>query len=394
MWSTGGLETMPFALCTFVVYERLCGDPDRPRGVQAGILAGVAALLRADGALWVGLVLACASIDVLARRDPRSIRAAATVIVLLAVAVVAQVAWRASYYGELLPNTARIKAGMSGMRLERGLKYLGSFVLAVPVCALVPLAAAWLRRGRFDAATVQAYVFLAGTSVYALYVGGDFMAMGRFILPGMPFLVVLLAASLAVLERERRVPLARAFSAFAILAAALACTDASVAPDAPRQLLHFRWNEPRAQSEIEMWRGMRDRAAYWSMLGRAIALHARPGDSITLGPIGAIGYFSDITIYDTFGLTSVAVAKREAPLARASPGHDKAVGPEFYADRRPTYRDAYLVRQGSPPSEGLGPDWSASALAKTVDIVAFPLRVEDGFLPGLELRLLRNRGSG
>jgi arabinofuranosyltransferase len=391
MWSTGGLETMPFALCTFLVFERLCGDPDRPRGVHAGVLAAVAALVRADGALWIGLVLACAGVGIWVRRDKRLAIAAMITLAFLVVAVASQVAWRVAYYGELVPNTARVKAGMSAMRLERGLKYLASFLLACPVCAFVPLAAAWMRRDRRDVCTLQAIVFLVGAAMYALYVGGDFMAMGRFIVPAMPFVAVLLAACLASLERTRGAAIASTFGGLAIGAAALACADWNIAPDALRQLLHFRWNDTRARGEIEIWRGMRDRAAQWAIIGRGLALHARPNDSITLKAIGAIGYYSDVTIYDEFGLVDVDVAKREAPLVRASPGHDKVVGPEFYFDRKPTYLDAYLARQGAPPSEGLPPDWSANPLSRMVDVVTYPLRVEDGFPPGIELRLLRFR---
>jgi hypothetical protein len=285
------------------------------------------------------------------------------------------------------------------MRLERGLKYLASFFLAVPVCALVPLTAVWIQRARVDLVTGQALLFLCGAAGYALYAGGDFMPMGRFILPAMPFIAILFAAASAKMLDGGKTMLAHAFSLVMISLAALASSDWSFAPESMRERFHFRWNEAQARGEVEMWRGMRDRAKAWSLLGRAIALNTEPDDSIILGNIGAIGYYSDIRIYDVFGLTSPEVARRDVPLVRASPGHDKAVGPEFFYDRHPTYRDPSIVRQGASLEDYLGRDWRASPYAqllatKQVEIVSRPLRTEDGFPPGLELRWMRFHWTG
>ena len=46
-WSTSGLETMPCTLMLVWGFERLVGDPDRPRAWQAGACFAAAAWLRA-----------------------------------------------------------------------------------------------------------------------------------------------------------------------------------------------------------------------------------------------------------------------------------------------------------------------------------------------------------
>ncbi len=46
VWATSGLEPMALALVIFGAYDRLLGDPERPRGVQAGVLLAIGALLR------------------------------------------------------------------------------------------------------------------------------------------------------------------------------------------------------------------------------------------------------------------------------------------------------------------------------------------------------------
>ena len=99
MWSTGGLETMPFAFAVFGVWERLAGDPDRPRAAGAAVCAAAAALLRADGALWVAFSLAAALAT--PASDPRALRRAVLrALALLAAVVVAHVLWRRAYHGD------------------------------------------------------------------------------------------------------------------------------------------------------------------------------------------------------------------------------------------------------------------------------------------------------
>jgi hypothetical protein len=401
MWSTGGLESMAFALCTFAVFERLCGDLSRPHGVQAGVLAGVAALLRADGALWIGLVLSSVGLAVLLRRDRRLLRAGMIVLAFLVVVSALHVAWRETYYGELLPNTARIKAGMSGMRLERGLDYLVSFFLAVPAAALVPLVALVGLRIRDDPISAGAFVISIGAASYAVYIGGDFMPMGRFLLPAIPFVAVLFAGAwkrlahpadqVARSARARGSLPACAFASISLALALLSNFEWGFPPESWREHFHFRWNEEHARSEIEMWRGMCDRAEQWSLLGRALAVYALPSQSIILGAVGAVGYFCDLRIEDQFGLTDREVASRDARLVRASPGHDKVVGPEFFYSRRPTYRFAYVALAGSRIEDDLGPDWNAAGRGPPIELVRHPLRVEDGFPAGRELRLLKYR---
>ena len=426
MWSTGGLESMPFALCTFALFDRLCADPERPHVVQAALLAVAAALLRADGALWAVLALACAALSLLSRGRIGSagahelpapvpepverartasdgareipMQAVATPIRVLAITATAlvlacalHVAWRESYYRELLPNTAYVKAGLSAMRLERGLDYVVSFFLAVPVCALAPLAMLWTRGRSLDLRSVQSLAFIGGALAYVLFIGGDFMPMGRFILPAMPFVVLTFASALARIYAGGGRPAWRActFAAISIALALSASLGWNAAPVALRERFHFRWNAPHAETEIAMWRGMRDRAEQWSELGRALALHTNASDSMVLGNIGAIGYYSELHIYDQFGLTSAEVGHRDAPLVRASPGHDKVVTAEFFFDRHPTFYNAYIAGVGSRPEDDLGAGFFASEIGKRVQIESRPLRTEDGFPPNVELRLLR-----
>ena len=68
---------------------------------------------------------------------------------------------------------------------------------------------------------------------------------------------------------------------------------------------------------------MKDRAERWSVLGRALAVHTREGESIVMGTIGAAGYYSRLFIYDRRGLVTPEVNETPVPSGqRATPGHD------------------------------------------------------------------------
>ncbi len=395
LWCTGGLETMPFALAAFLTFERLASDPDRPRGWQAGAAGLACALLRADGLMWASLMICAALLAHVKIRSPALLRAGATAISIVAAGTAAHWIWRYGVYGDWLPNTARIKTGFSGLRLERGLYYVIAYVLTVPACALA-LVVYLSRAGRSAILTWQATLVLACTFGYAIFVGGDFMPMGRFLIVSMPFLALLIAGGVRALGARQPVGIG-----FAIACAGLCVLpsfDLHVVPAGVRERFHFRWNDTRAVSEYEMWRGMKERAETWALLGRALAGETIPGESIILGNIGAIGYFTELEILDVFGLTSRAVALREAPLVRASPGHDKAVAPDFFFSQRPDYWGALLAPAGAPPGFRLPPGLldsppglPESPNGQRITIDRRPLDPAHGFPPSVELRLVRMR---
>ena len=108
-------------------------------------------------------------------------------------------------------------------------------------------------------------------------------------------------------------------AACAVALSLLPAFNLHLAPRALRERFHFRYNEPTPKTELEMWSFMRENARQWKELGRALAEHTKPGESITLGPIGAVGYYSGLTIYDSYGLVDRAVATARLPRRRASP---------------------------------------------------------------------------
>jgi len=385
MWATGGLETMAFAFCLFAVFERLALEPARPRPGLAAPAALAAVLLRTDGVLWVALALAAAWLGAPRAARRPVLRGVLIAGGLAAAGVAAQAAFRVGYHHDWIPNTARVKAGLSWMRLERGAKYLASLLLELPALALVPLASLLWARGR-SWLGLQALVVVLGAAAYAVFIGGDFMAMGRFVVPALPFVALCLASVAAGLERRPAALLALA--SLVLISSLLCASDRAPVQQSLRQALHFRWNEALALSEVEQWRRMRDRAREWAAVGRELALHTRPGESIILPNLGAIAYPTELFAHDPFGLVSPQVARRRTPARRASPGHDKGVELSFFFDRRPDYLGAWIAPAGSPLDAGLPAGFADSQLGRRTRLERFPVSDGSSAQPR-ELRVLR-----
>ena len=88
-------------------------------------------------------------------------------------------------------------------------------------------------------------------------------------------------------------------------------------------------------------------------MGRFLGEHASPGDSIACVPIGAVGYYSGLTLYDMLGLTDRHIARLDVSLGGQWAGHEKHDGP-YIVSRRPTYillGNIRVLDEPRPPSD-------------------------------------------
>ncbi|MEM9801098.1 MAG: hypothetical protein AAGA20_12295 [Planctomycetota bacterium] len=368
VWSTGGMATMPTALLAvllFLVAHRplVGGASTLRRAILVGVIAALLALTRADAALLVALALTPPIVVGLAVRRPALWRPALIGAVIGAAAFFAHMAWRSSVYGDWVPNTARVKLGFSARAAERGLDYVVSAFLSMPGLGLAfaggVIGALLARRRVGTSAAIAAAGMVVGVTAYAITSGGDFMCFARFLVPAIPFAVLGFGALLFRVESRTRIGAAALGLATAILSL-LAAFDVHVVPESTRLAFHFRHNQrlsgvALSTSEVEQWRNMDERAAIWAETGRGLARYAPPESSLVYGAVGAIGYFSNLFIYDRNGLVTREVALREPHETLRSPGHDKVVPPTFFLRDEPTYLDAGIWPEASfPPPAAAG----------------------------------------
>lgn len=354
-WATSGLETMPQALLTFLLFESVVlqrrdaegRDIDRSIGPAIGALA--LTLIRTEGLGWLLVVFAAAIVARLVDKVPlrptllRLARIAVPALALFGV----YTAWRFQYYGTFVPNTALVKVGFGVPLLARGLKYVLLFVATclTPLAAIAaaPYAARTERHGTWVAIAMLASAFPA----YAVVVGGDFMPFGRLLVPAIPFVGLLIGAGMAELVRRSRGGTTRARWAGGalLLVSLLPSVDLHLVPNVVRRQLHFRLSDKDFLSELNRWQNQRENSDGFTERGLALAQVADDADVVVAAAVGAVGYWSGITVLDQHGLVTKEVAYRpmpDGPLTQ-SPGHDKHVDPEYFVKYEPRFLYARAV---------------------------------------------------
>lgn len=310
VWARSGLETLPFALVVLAAQARFVDERRLGRAHwMSGVLFAIAALARADGVVFA----AATALYLLLRRA--GVRRFATLVVPVAVVVVAHVAWRWSYYGDLLPNTYYVKVAGGGIVQQvRGLFYAYNFVLpfgGMLLFALPLVLFACRDRDRDDARAYLGFsVAVAAASI--VWVGGDHMPMARFFVPVVAALQVLFveaAIEIVALWRGRTPRAARA-----VQVALYACiVSAGLLPTLNARRLPASF----AKSNAALTR-------QWALAGRWLGAHLPPATVLATEPAGAVAYYSRLPVIDMLGLNDRHIARVEpAGMGRGSAGHEK-----------------------------------------------------------------------
>jgi hypothetical protein len=389
-WSSSGLETMAVAWALFRTFECLVAA-ERPRPVAAAVAAIAAGLSRTDAIVYLGGVVIGAWFATAAERRRAFAKAVAPAASVVLATLACYPVWCLAYFGDGVPQTVHAKVTGSSLALEQGMQYLVTLAITFPSLWLALLVPRGTPAGAASLVNAATGITLWGYA-YAGLAGGDWMAFGRFLVPVLPFLALSFG-----LRAPSVVPGASGFGIRGGIVAAVILLSVPGAFDRPRvpesilRRLHFRWNTRQISSELEFWRRVEENARENVMLGRALALHTRPGDSIVLGAIGAVAWTTDLFIYDRNGLVSKEVTQRDDPAVRRSPGHLRNVPPTFFLEAKPTILDAAVVHSSVGVSAIPAP---GHAVAARYERVALPLRTEDGFPEGSVLVLLRRRDAG
>jgi hypothetical protein len=338
-WATGGLATMPAAWALFALVDALVLRPGRWAVVPALALVG----LRSEGIAWVVVVCTLAALRAWWDDDRQARRAVVEVGGAAALAMLALTAWRVSFYGDWVANTARAKVGFSGARLARGGQYLAMVWAESWTPLLALLAVARLRAPRELVVGVMAMA----VPIWCVVVGGDYMTWGRLLLAGLPFAAV--AGGIAVRERPTAAVLVAVVAG--ILGAVPVFYGRSLADEQIRTALSVRATTPWIRSEQGMHSSMRRNARNWRKEGLAFAALGREGSLVT-GAIGARSYYSGVFIHDRGGLVTRVTAPKKVDPSRRSPGHDMIVPREQFLADEPTWYDHKLLG-GAPSADAI-----------------------------------------
>ena len=345
VWCSGGLETQLFcALLLGGMYFYLCSWA-RPRllGLSAGLFA-LATLARPEGLMVFGLSSFHHYLRKVAIERQLLPRVTAWLALLTFVLPVGLFFWwRYRYYGYPLPNTFYVKASAGWAMAKRwGLPYLWDFVRDNHLYALVVLLP--LFRPRVTSAISASrhgaerglspgffwsYLGLItlGYLGYVTYVGGDFMALGRFFVPVLPLIAIFVQEGLREsLERFPRRLDADAWRYRRMLATLIlvigACAANSILLYRQNQKMSYR--RPGLDTVAYLKKFASDRIE----IGEWMRRHLPKDTYLAVGGAGATVYASRLRALDAFGLNDAWIA-HNVPASSTRPGHSK-YAPESY----------------------------------------------------------------
>jgi arabinofuranosyltransferase len=176
--------------------------------VFSAILFGLAFLTRNDAMIFAMVNFAYLTWVVITENKKNGVRNLAIAFLILTLFIVAQLAFRQLYYGELVPNTYTLKIGKIPLpvRLNDGLLYIYHFARETWMFLVLTLLGAFLIRGRFKWLPIG---FLIIAIIYEVWTGGDTFLYWRFILPSIPLIIILSTGTLdsvvnQIIERMKK----------------------------------------------------------------------------------------------------------------------------------------------------------------------------------------------
>jgi arabinofuranosyltransferase len=338
-WASSGMETAFFTWCiTFAVYcsARFLVTARNRDGLLMATALVAATLTRPEGFGIAAIVLPATywlSQNTTARR--RTVAVAGAYLTVFGVYVV----WRYTTFGYPLPNTFYAKTGGGWHQYWRGSRYVIYFALHY-VWPWIPwiVLFAWRSADRLSfagvarhtrglassesAGLVLAAAVTAGYLGYVVLVGGDYMAMYRFIVPVLPTIFLLLGYCTDQAVRGVHMTVARR-----IVVAVMAGTTASgvflqstryeQAVFAPVPQMHGTYRG----IGTERWHINRFHviAKFFTEL--------RPDyrASILTYDLGVVGYATRFTIHDALGIVDPVIAHSPAAesMGQGLAGHEK-----------------------------------------------------------------------
>jgi hypothetical protein len=304
-WARGGMETTLFtALLALAMASAVMDNRRGASRIWTAMLFLLAMLCRPE-ALGILLASVCFDVAPLGNRGRRFRRLGAWwpfwggLLMLLA--------WKAVYFGQLLPNTYYAKSGGGASALLAGVIYVLRFLAAYGglnvLLALVPLL---LFRTAVRKEILYVLCCVVVFFVHVARVGGDYQYFFRYLVPVLPLLAVLTAqGAIAIWDSTREFPVPRrvvasiAVGGLAILQ--LTLPSLSELRDRPWLL----WRPLRLVNDQDPRFFSRD----FEYMGRVLNEIVPPGKSVAAVAVGAVGYYSERPIVDLLGLNDRIIAR-------------------------------------------------------------------------------------
>jgi arabinofuranosyltransferase len=331
-WSTGGLETMMFTFFLTLGWTALAREGEFDKPFRSSFYFALSALVRPEGLLAFGL-----SMLLLGGRWIQRFRTKQNFLRLCLGGLTFLIVygpyfgWRVWYYGWLFPNTYYVKTGAVGLWTP-GLAYVGDWIMThglfllplcfVPALLKVKQSDRWLK--------VCAAVFIGVLCIHVAKVGGDFMALHRFLVPVMPIAAILMSLGLGALWRHPRI------TAVPRVARVGVCVILCFATLSYVKRVDKTAMEVGSIGGVDSIGWLKMFANQCKVAGEWLAENAPENASLATTAAGTIPYFSGLYTVDILGLNDEWIA-HEVPPKGNRPGHTRSAPASYLASKAVDY---------------------------------------------------------
>jgi arabinofuranosyltransferase len=345
-WSVAGMETAFYSMFLLLAFYFFLTRPDDFKSnLFNGILFGFLCLIRFEATLFFLFSLIYLLKDKNHLFKFHLSRQAIIFTIGYSIIFISYFTWRWIYFGQFFPNTFYAKTGGGLLQILGGLKYtISSFRLLFGFgWILILLIFVFFRfkmlRGK------PGFLFSIGiiSILTTIFVGGDHFYGGRFILPVLPLLLVVLPPSI---NKFLKINPFKNFKETIILSLLSFIMIGILIPkftyvESYRGLINLV--EGKKENVIVYDTDIKEHILEWQhgfiLMGKELNKIAKPQDYIAAIPIGAIGYYSGVGVIDMVGIVDPVIAKEYLSIKSIKkwiPGHTKGDG-DYILSRRPKY---------------------------------------------------------
>ncbi|RPI17011.1 MAG: hypothetical protein EHM58_10705 [Ignavibacteriae bacterium] len=240
--------------------------------------------------------------------------------------------WRYSYYGYLLPNTFYAKTGSSWEYFKSGFDYFLDFAKTYGLYGLLLIVSFFTLRKKewFNNYLYLILVFYVFT-IYVIVIGGDVLRPARFFVPLMPVFYILVqegfAQLFAMFEKKNSYSGSIALGVIAIIVIGYITYKP-------------QYEQIKKYSELE--NGLVDKMRISGTWLKTKSTEAGRPLTVAATTIGAISYYSDVTLIDMLGLTDKEIAHNPQPIPEISANaeigwKERNYNVDYVISRKPDY---------------------------------------------------------
>ncbi len=256
--------------------------------------------------------------------------------------------FRQIYFDSMIPNTLKAKSGFEIQQIIGGVEYtLRSYKLifgGTGILLIIPFLYSIKNAKNNDTIIISLLIIIVYT-LSIIFVGGDHFEFGRYFMPVIPFILILIGKGLEDIINSVHIRHIRVIIIFLLLSAVVYKSGKIFVDTKPFEIIYHKKSELNSLKyypetiKDKLKSGNRIGMLSFREMGKTLEKIGGEKYSIACVPIGAIGYFSNSKIYDMVGLVDKKIASEKFDskyIETWRPGHDKGNG-NYILTKKPDY---------------------------------------------------------